>query len=272
MLEAAAPRWVLRWEPAFAVVLCAIAFAAIPISEGGIGLSWDFLNHHVYLGWTAEHQRFDQDFLAAGYQALQYPYLYWPVYKLATLGASGLVAGLVLAALQLAGVPAVWMIARRCVDGSKWLDVTLRAMAVVLAFATGAIVSLLDVTSNDLMAAIPMVWAIALALEAIHAQTAGTRFPAAWVAVSGLLAGIAFAFKFSNGPIAILLPVLWAFSARNFALRLRNVIIGSAAVPSGVTLAYGYWGMLLWQHFGNPIYPFYDALFAPLRAWLGWSG
>jgi hypothetical protein len=30
--------------------------------------------------------------------------------------------------------------------------------------------------------------------------------------------------------------------------------------------------MLLWRHFGNPMYPFYDPLFAPLRAWLGWSG
>jgi hypothetical protein len=40
---------------------------------------------------------------------------------------------------------------------------------------------------------------------------------------------------------------------------------------AGFTICYGYWGWQLWTHFGNPIYPFYDAQFAPLRALLGWQ-
>lgn len=272
MLDAVAPRWLLRWEPLFVTLLCAAGFAAIPLSEGGIGVSWDALNHHIYLGWTAEHQRFDQDILAASLQSLQYPYLYWPVYKLAVSGASGLVAGLVLVTLPLVGVPAVWMITRRCVAGVSWNDVVMRVMGVALAFLTGAILSLLDTSANDLTAGIPLVWSIALALEATDVQAVQPQRRLAWVAASGVLAGAAFAFKFSNGPIAVVLPLLWAFSARDLGERVRNVIVGSVAVFAGVVLFYGYWGSLLWKHFGNPMYPFFDSLFAPVRVWSGWGG
>lgn len=268
MHDPRAPQWALRLEPWLAVALCAIAFIWIPISEGGATLSWDALNHHIYLGWTAERPRLDRDFLAAGYQSLQYPYLYWPVYKLAISGASGITAGVVLAALHLPAVPAVWLISRRCMPGPTWSDLAMRIMAVVLAFMTGAVLSLMDMSSNDLLAAIPLIWAIAIALDATAPDIGRTT---ARVAISGLLAGVAVAFKFSNGPIAILLPLLWTFSAPKPLERLRNVVVGCMLTLIGLVAAYGYWGALLWRDFGNPMYPFYDGLFAHVRTLTGWS-
>jgi hypothetical protein len=268
MHDARAPQWALRLEPWFAVALCAIAFIWIPVSEGGTTLSWDALNHHIYLGWTAERPRFDRDFLAAGYQSLQYPYLYWPVYKLALSGASGITAGVVLAALHLPAVPAVWLISRRCMPGASWSDLAMRIMAVALAFMTGAVLSLMDMSSNDLMAAIPLIWSIALALDAVDPPLGRASIR---VGGSGLLAGVAVAFKFSNGPIAVLLPLMWAFSAQQPRQRLRNVIVGCVLTVVGLVAAYGFWGALLWREFGNPMYPFYDGLFASVRALTGWS-
>jgi hypothetical protein len=89
---------------------------------------------------------------------------------------------------------------------------------------------------------------------------------------SGLLAGIGVAFKLSNGPIAILLPLLWCFAAKDLRARIVEAGWGCIALLCGFVLAYGYWGALLWQHFGNPMYPFYDSLFAPVRSALGWGG
>jgi hypothetical protein len=66
-----APAWLIRWEQVLVVLASAAALAGIPIALGQIGLSWDALNHHIYLGWMAEHPRFDRDFLAASYQAYQ---------------------------------------------------------------------------------------------------------------------------------------------------------------------------------------------------------
>lgn len=274
MLEPAKqmPRWMVRWECAFMVAACALGFASIPLMLGHIGLSWDALNHHIYLGWIAEGPRFDRDHLAASYQSLVFPYLYWPAYKLAIAGASGVTAGVVLALLQSLVAPAIWMIARACIPGTGWFDFFMRGVAFFLAFASCVTLSLLDTTSNDLLAAIPLVWAIAYAIEPLTregtepvASTSATRS----TILSGVLAGIAVAFKFSNGPVAIVLPVLWLWPQGGVASKLRLAAIGSACTLLGFAAVYGYWGWQLWTHYGNPIYPFFDAWFQPLRSAFG---
>lgn len=255
-----------------AVMLAAwVAFVSIPLGLGEIGISWDALNHHIYLGWTAEHPRFDQDFLAASYQGYQYPYLYWPVYKLSTTNLPGAWVGAVLASLHLVAVPPVWMIARTCIPGHRGFDVLMRFMAVVLAFMTGAVLSLFDSTSNDLLAATPLVWAIALGLEPLNEASPSWLTARRAVMLSGVFVGVSVAFKLSNGPLAIIFPTLWAFSATPLKERIYHVILGCLATLAGFVVAYGYWGWQLWSHFGNPIYPFHDNWFELLRVLVGWQ-
>lgn len=247
-----------------------LALLAISASEGGIGLSWDALNHHIYLGWTAQGHRFDQDALGAASQSLQFPYLYWPAYQLAIQGAGPVQAAAVLSALHALVVPALWAIARVLIQGPGAEAVILRALAVVMAFLSPVILALTDNTANDLMAATPLVWAIAFAL---WANDAGASPPARrrQVLASGFLAGVATTLKFSNGPLALMLPLLWVMGAGAARWRAQQVLLGGIATIAGFTLTYGYWGWLLWTRFGNPMYPFYDSLFAPLRQLLGWA-
>lgn len=262
-----AGRWIVRTEPWIVMVLGVLAFVAIPIWLGRVGISWDAVNHHFYLGWTAEHPRFDKDYLAASYQAYQYPYLYWPVYKLAMLGTSGTVAGVVLALLHATAIPAAWLIARSCIPGEDLFAAGMRALAVLLAFLTAAVLSLFDATSNDLMAGIPLLWAYALALGPV----AQPSVPALRFAVgSGVLAGMAVAFKLSNGPLALMLPILWLWAPGTLGARLGRCLLAGLAVLASCALFYGYWGWQLWTHFGNPIYPLYDGSFAALRELVGW--
>jgi hypothetical protein len=251
------------------LVVAWAAFVSIPLGLGGIGLSWDALNHHVYLGWIADELRFERDFLAASYQSFTYPYLYWPFYKLFQSGISGQWAGVVLVSLNILAVPPLWLLARVCVPERSWYGAAMRWLAVGLAFSSGVVLSLYDSTSNDLMAAIPLVWAIALALEPGHMQRPVTR--RRLILLSGFCAGAAVAFKLSNGPLAILMPLLWGISAASFKQRVANIAWGSTATLAGFFLLYGYWGWQLWSRYGNPMYPFCDHLFAPLRALLGWQ-
>jgi hypothetical protein len=246
-----------------------LALVAIPIGLGGMGISWDALNHHFYLGWTAERSRFDRDLLAASYQVFQFPYLYWPAYKLASLGFSGVSAGVVLASLHATAAPALWLIARSCMPGSTVVDAVMRALAVVLGFLSIVVLSLFDSTSNDLLAAIPLLWAVATALLGVDgSRTARGRL--AWVAVSGVLTGLAVAAKLSNGPLAVVGPVLWVLAGVGWSARARAVALGCAAAAASFLLSYGHWGWQLWLHVGNPVYPFGDAYFDLLRRWVGW--
>ena len=244
------------------------AFIAIPLGLGGIGLSWDALNHHMYLGWIADSPRFDRDFLAASYQSFQYPYLYWPAFKLYESGMGGAWAGAILASLNVTAVPALWLLARACVPDGGWYGFAMRWLAVALGFLGSVALSMFDTTANDLLAAIPLVWAIALAIEATLALTDRSRL---WLVVlSGACAGISVAFKLSNGPLAILMPVLWLLPAGSAYRRAGFVFLGCAATLLGFVLAYGPWGWQLWTHYGNPVYPFYDDWFARLRDVVGW--
>lgn len=263
------PDWLIRWEPWLVLAVCIAGLTAIPLSLGHIGLSWDALNHHIYLGWVAQHPRFELDYLAASYQAYQYPYLYWPIYRLALAGASGMWAGVVMAQLHALAVPAVWRIARACMPGREWFDVAMRATGVGLAFMSGLILSMFDSTSNDLLSAIPLIWAIALALEPAASDRQLAALPRA-VRLSAFLAGISVAFKFSNGPIAILLPVLWMWPRQRLGARIRLLLEGGMFAVLGFALAYGWWGWLLWTHLGNPVYPLFDGWFEPLRQAAGW--
>lgn len=262
--------WIVRHELWLVIVLAALGFASIPLHHQATELSWDGLNHHIYLGWTAGAHRFGHDFLAAASQSLQYPYLYWPAYQLAAQGASGVVAGSVLACLQsVIAVPA-WLLARACIPGSTVFDAAMRMLAVLLSLMTSVILLLINTTSNDILAAIPMLWAIALAVAPHDAATPRWLTPPRSVALSGLLAGAAVASKLSNGPIAILLPLLWMLAGAGLTSRLRLVVLGSGTTIVSFVLCYMYWGSLLWTYFGNPFYPLYDDLFAHVRAWMGW--
>ena len=267
-----APAWA-RWE---GVLLCAVAWAAllaIPLSMGELGLGWDALNHHIYLGWTAEHPRFDRDFVGAGYQSYQAPYLYWPVYRLAVGGWAGVPAAAVLVTLHLAVLWPLWMLARTCVTGGTVHDAALRACAMALGLLSVVVLSAFGSTMNDVLGAAPLLAALALALRpAANPGAMAQRTALRYVVASGACAGLAVALKLSQGPLAILLPALWWFAAAGLLARLRAVLAGGAGAVAAFALAYGPWGWQLWRHFGNPLFPFHHHWFAPLRAALGWAG
>jgi hypothetical protein len=192
-----------RVELALLVLAAWVAFISIPLGLGGIGLGWDALNHHIYLGWFAERTRFDLDFLAASYQSFQYPYLYWPVYKLFQSGISGQWAGVILVSINILVVPAVWLIARVCVAELSWYGVAMRWLAVALAFLTGVVLSLFDSTGNDLLAAIPL----GRAAPALADRAAAD---AALGALRRCLGRLQTQQRAARGPVAAAVGLSWA--------------------------------------------------------------
>lgn len=264
--------WLCILELPLIVLAMWLVFISVPLYLGQVGLGWDGLNHQIYLGWVADSPRFDKDYMAASLQAYQFPYLYWPVYQLAALGVSGLTAGIVLSSLHLITVPPIWMIAKVLIPGKDWFELALRAAAVALAFMSAVPLKTLEATGNDLLAAAPMLWAIALAFKAITRERSDSHLPNLRIAfLSGMLGGLAAACKLSNGPLVVFLPLLFLACQGHLLQRIRWMLINACSVGVGFCLAYGYWGYQLWLQFGNPLFPFYDNLFEPLRKILGWQ-
>lgn len=245
-------------ELAAMTALAAMAVTICAVEIGHFGLSWDALNHHIYLGMFAESPRWDFDVAAAGSQSYQYPYLYWPVYRLSRIVGHGAHFGAVWAAFQtICVIPPLWLVVYRLLpDGSAsngfWLPRLERFVACVLALLCLPVLAALGTTSNDLLASVPLLWGLVFAVGFPGNNRAAVAAGALW--------GVACAFKFSN-VIFFVVPLIawWRPDATRLPIGL-GVGIG-VAVVSGFLLAYAPWGWQLWREMGNPFYPYFQALF-----------
>ena len=237
------------------ILLAAAASASVPLVTGYFGISWDALNHQLYLGLTAEHPRWDRDVLAASTQTYQYPYSYWPVYRLSLLPGHGSLLGAAWAALQtvMVVIPIWWASLRLLPEGGRWQGLVQRAAACSLAFMSTVVLAGLETTANDILAAVPLLWAVVVSLGEPHTNRRAFTSASLW--------GVSVAFKLSNG---VFLPLLvcWWWQRGKTSLSATRALSLAAGAGIGFGLAYGPWGWTLWQQTGNPFHPFLGRLFA----------
>lgn len=235
--------------------LAAALAATVTLDAGEWAWSWDALNHHIYLGLVSEAPRWHLDVSAANVQSYQYPYLYWPVYRISTLPISGAHAGAIWSAFQVMMVlPPVWLASLHLLpaEGPAAQATFERVMACVLAGSSVVVLAAIGTTSNDLMAAVPLVWAVAL----MSAQRPSDRRAGAAAA----LWGVSTAFKWSNG-LALPLLLLWWWRGERPHLSLQRGARIALWATAGFGLAYAPWGWQLWRFNGNPFHPFFASLF-----------
>jgi hypothetical protein len=259
VIDVRANRRYLAAELTLLTAVVALGAAALAHDAGYFGWSWDALNHHVYLGLMAESSRLGQDVVAASFQSYQYPYLYWPVYRLSLLSGDGASVAAGWAAFQAALLlPPVWFLSLRLLPAEagspRWWAAAERTAACALAFTSVVVLTGLETTANDLLAAVPLVWAFAaMAVEPSTHRSA---------AAAAALWGVSAACKLSNAVFLPLLLVWWAASPR--AGRGRRGAVMAIAATVGFGLAYLPWGLQLWRLTGNPFYPYFRTLFGPV--------
>lgn len=240
------------------LLLTAVAAAlagAVPLHAGRWAWSWDALNHHVYLGYIAESSRWHLDVVAASVQSWQYPYLYWPVYRLSLLDIGGAQAGALWSAgLAAILLPPVWLTSLRLLPatGRAAQAVFERVAACALAGSSVVVLAAVGTTANDPLAIVPLLWAVAI----MSAPQPDDRHAAAAAAFWGA----SVAFKLSNGLFLPLLLMWWWVPARPFLPPRRGVLMAVGAA-FGFVAAYAPWGWQVWQQTGNPFHPYFAGLF-----------
>ena len=112
----------------------------------------------------------------------------------------------------------------------------------------GVVLLGLQPSSNDIMAALPMLWGVAL-----HLGCPASDRRAAWASA---LWGVSVALKLSNG---LMLPLLlfWAWHPARPHLRWRRALGVGLAALIGFALAWAPWGVQLLHATGNPFYPYF---------------
>lgn len=256
-------------HPPIAYVRAALALALGTVSLwgwtlfAGKDLSWDVLNHHIYLPFSLLSGRFATDLFAAGPQSYQNPLGYLPFHAFLSTGSPDWAVGLGLASLHAAAAWPLWRLAQRIWpdgEGERWW----RWMAMAMAWISPSFLLVAGTSSVDPLTNVLVLFALAWTL----ADKPRLRLAAG----AGALLGLAFAIKPTNAVYVLACAAVLLFRAVvASALRpgLGQLAMFSFAAAAMAAVAMGPWALWLWREFQNPLFPLFNQWFgspyAPLE-------
>lgn len=236
--------------------VCAAALVALTAWTlfAGKDVSWDLLNHHLYLPFSWLSGRHVADLFAAGPQSYQNPLGYVPGYLMVATGWPAWTVGLALTLLQ--ALPAAWALHRLALAlwGPDANQRYWRWLAVALALAAPVYLLTVGTTSTDPLCA-------ALVLVALACVVDTRPHTPARLVGGGAALGLAVAIKFTSGIFAIAIGVLLLWRRCSGQTRWSQALLFGAAAVLATVLASGAWSWWLWRSFGNPVYPLFNSLF-----------
>jgi hypothetical protein len=235
----------------------------------GKDMPWDLLHYHLYAGFSAAHDRFAQDYFAAGPQAYFNPYVYVPFYALVSIGVPALVIASLLAVVHSAVLWLTFELAA-CVSATEEhrTRLLLCTCAVALAFLNPIFIQELGSSFADITTAVPVLCGWLLLALAVRTPRA------AYVGCAGLLLGAATALKLTNASHALAAFVMLVMLPRPLPVLARYVAGFAGTLALGFALLGGPWCYRLMREFGNPLFPMMNGVFrspeftvGPLRAY-----
>lgn len=239
------------------------AFMLLPLLAGIVSLikgqdgNWDLLNYHLYNPWAWLNDRLTLDLAPAGLQTFFNPLIDLP-YFLMIQWLPGPLVGFLMGLLHgLVAIP-LFIVCRTCLDDEAEAD--RKAFWLTAAGLLGiATLAGLGNTMGDHFTALPVMAAVAIVLKLRALDE--RRFLPGLLAAGGLL-GLAVGLKLTNAiyVVGVCGAMLLAFPVRVTARLCATSLVGLASVGVFLVLA-GSWHWHLWQEFGNPLFPQFNAWF-----------
>ena len=238
------------------VYIACTALALVTNYLLGKDMASDTLNYHLYAGFSAVNDRFDQDYFAAGPQSYFNPYAYVPYYGMVSAGLSALAISSVLA---VAHSIILWLsfelAALVCPSEDPHIRLTFGVWAVALAFVNPILMqqigsSFADITTAELVLAGWLL--LGGAVRAPHA---------ARVIGAGLLLGAATALKLTNAAHAIAGAAVLIMLPVPLRGRIRYGLGYAISVGLSFVIVAAPWAYRLERMFGNPLFPLMNGVF-----------
>jgi hypothetical protein len=231
----------------WAVVLGSLLAGAAYAWFAGEDINWDWRNYHEYGAFALINGRFDQDVAPSGFQTFLNPLPYLPAYLLRH-HVTAPYWGMLLGALQGLNLALIYWLSRTVLGGAanRW---TLAAAMVIAAFGPMTL-SEVGTSFADLLTALPVIAGVGLMLSA------NARHQSRFV-IAGVLIGAAVGLKLTNMVFFLAAAASLLYAARPM-VALCCFGAGGAVGALGTG---GAWAWTLWQEFGNPVFPFYNAIF-----------
>jgi len=252
------PGWITKLK-ILALLLCSTGGAFVGTYKGQ-DVNFDQLNYHYYIPYALIHWRIVTDIAPAPViHNFFNPLIYVPFYALTqfvgpflTSAALGALQGI---ALWLAGCIA-WVLTSREPLGTR-LGLVLGA--VIISAASPMTLSEYGTSFSDSLTAV-LVLAGLLMLIA-HNVSGISRLWRWRYGGAGCLIGLAIGLKLTNGIYGVALLVAALLCGSPWTRRLQQSVLVGIGSLTGFLITGGYWCLVLWRRFGNPIFPYYNTIF-----------
>jgi hypothetical protein len=221
----------------------------------GKDMAWDTLNYHLYLGFSALNDRFNQDYFAAGPLAYWNPFAYIPFYAMVRAGLPALMICSIFAVVHSI---VLWLTFELGVAVSPSEDDRTRLLAggsaVALAFMNPILMQQIgscfaDITTAELALAGWLLLASAVRLPQISR-----------VIFAGLILGAASALKLSNALPAVSAFAMLIMLPRGWPEKIRCGFFYGTSLGVGFVAVAAPWSYRLFKVFGNPLFPMFNSI------------
>lgn len=226
----------------------------------GKDLNWDFLNYHFYGPHLLLDGRLNKDYFAASFQSYLNPAAHVPHYLMIRAGWGAVSISVVLVSFHVLNLVLIWVITRELLPKEGVFSVGFLGAAVILAALAPLYVTTVGSSFAD-----PTTSVFVLAGIFCSLKTANSTQPyRVWWGVStGVFLGLASGLKLTNGvlSVGVIVPLLacWMLQKRS---KLPAMVAGVlAGFFFSVVVMHGYWSWLLWETFGNPVFPLLNQIF-----------
>ena len=220
------------------------------------GANWDLGNYHYHNAWAFLNGRFDVDLAPAWFHSYLNPIEDVPFY-LGNRYLPGRLVAFSMGLVQGVSFPLIYLLARRLVfRAATWRDALGAALLTVLAIASPEWTLQLGSTYYDYLGSLAVLGS--LLMLATPAAPAGMRWR---IFAAGLMIGVTVGAKETNVAMAIGIGVALPLLARTWREAAIAVVVFALGGVLGTLATGGYWGWFLWEHFHNPVFPFFDGIF-----------
>jgi hypothetical protein len=239
-----------------AAILAACIAAAAGLSLAlGQDANWDLQNYHYYIPWAWTHGKraYTTDVVAAQLQTYHNPLPDLPFYAMVTADWAPATIAMVMAIPAGIGAFFLWKLLTCVVrNGSRAERWTALACAFLIGTTSGVGFGVLGTTMNEWPGTALTMAALYVLVHSLVRGEVTTRS----LVVAGLLAGCATGVKLTYGVFAVGMCAALLVSSPLLRAALRNACTFGLSVLVGTALSAGGWMWSLWEHFGNPIFPY----------------
>ena len=230
----------------------------------GQDAAWDTRNYHIYNAWAFVTGRYASgiDLMPSQGQFFFNPLLDVPFYLLSTV-IPPKAAYFILGCVQGINIPLLfmtgWLTLNIASDRRKFL---VCAALSVLGVLSGMGISEIGTQFNDNLTSIGILLTVLLVSRNIDfLMTESCCRVLERGVLFGLPAGLALGLKITCLPFCLGICIAALILTPDWRKCLRLAVSVGMGITLGFLLAYGYWGYYLWQNFGSPMFPFFNAWF-----------